>query len=178
MALSSLMPCSATTLEKPPQTPPGVFEVPIHSRVGIGYVHCDYFGGEMSEMYHERRQPLSPRTPVERVYTANGPVYVPITSDVQPCQPIRRETMRVIRRQVLTADGRAGIEVVEEHDVVYGPPRVQEGREPDLVRTCLAGIVAFLVVCVAFTAFGGGAQSMALIPAYWGAVAALWWALA
>jgi hypothetical protein len=104
-------------------------------------------------------------------------VYVPIASEVQACQPIRRETMRVIRRHVQTADGRSGIEVTEEHDIMYAPPRPHARREHDAVRTGLAGVVAFLTVCIVFTAFGGGEQSAALIPVYWGAWGTLWWAL-
>jgi hypothetical protein len=133
----------------------------------------------VSEIYHERQQPLlGPRTPVQRFYTPEGPVYVPVASELQACQPIRRETMRVIRRTVQTADGRTGIEVTEEHDVIYGPPRAHASREHDAIRTGLAGVVAFLIVCLGFSMLGGGDQSPALIPLYWVAFVALWWALA
>jgi hypothetical protein len=132
----------------------------------------------VSEIYHERRQPLiGPRTPVERVVTATRLLYVPVESELQACQPIRRETMRVTRRHLRTADGREGLEVTEEHDVVYGPPRSNVRRDPDAVRIGLAGIVAFLIICIAFTMFGGGEQSMALIPVYWTAFGTLWWSL-
>lgn len=132
----------------------------------------------MSEIYHERRQPLvGPRTPVERVYTATGPVYVPVASELQECQPIRRETMRVTRRNVRMPDGREGIEITEEHDVMYGPPRPRTRGESDAVRIGLAGIVSFLIVCIVFSMFGGGNQSALLLPAYWGGFIALWGAL-
>ncbi len=132
----------------------------------------------MSELFHQRQDPLiGPRTPVQRVYTAHGAVYVPISSEIQEHQPIRRETKRVIRRQVQTTDGRAGIEITEEHDVVYAPPGARSVREHGAKGIALAGVVSFIAICIAFTMFGGSSQSYLTMPLYWAGFGALWWAL-
>lgn len=132
----------------------------------------------MGDLFYERQPPLiGPRTPVQRVYTAQGPVYVPIASELQEAQPIRRETKRVIRRQVETSDGRAGVEITEEHDVVYGPARPQAQREHDVVRIGLAGVVSVIAISIVFTMLGGASQSYATAPLYWVGVLALWWSL-
>lgn len=132
----------------------------------------------MNEIYQDGCQPFfGASMPVQRVHTAAGPVYVPVSSELHASQPIRREITRVIRRQVQTEDGRFGIELTEERDIVYAPARASLRREHDPVRVGLAGIVAFLAVCILFTMLGGGDQSAGLIPLYWGGFFTLWWAL-
>lgn len=130
----------------------------------------------MPDIHSQRQQPVV-GIPVQRFYTADGPVYVPADSEIRTSQPIRRETVRVTRRRVETLDGRAGFEIIEEHDVVYGTPRACVPSTPDPTRVGLAGFTAFVVICLAFTALGGGEQSPGMIPVWWGAFAGLWWAL-
>lgn len=129
----------------------------------------------MTEIHTQRQQSMV-GTPVQRFYTMDGPVYVP-AGEFPASQPIRRETVRVTRRRVETLDGHAGVEIIEEHDVVYGAPRGCVPRTSDPIRSGLAGFAAFVVVCLVFTALGGGEQGPGMIPVWWGAFAGLWWAL-
>lgn len=129
----------------------------------------------MGERYDQREAPiLGQRTRVEKQYTATGPIYVPVESDIEQPQEIRRETKRRIRRHVLTDDGRQGIEETEEHDVEYGPAHPQQR----VAGGCATGFTAFIIICLVFTALGGSDQSMATIPLYWLGFAGLWWWLA
>jgi hypothetical protein len=125
----------------------------------------------VSEIYYEGQQPLvGSRTPLARVY-------VPTATEIKSYQPVRRERTRITRRHIQLADGREGLEITEERDVTYAPPLAHGQRKADPVRGGLAGIVAFLTICIVFTGLGGGDQSLALIPIYWGAFGALWWGL-
>jgi hypothetical protein len=129
----------------------------------------------MGEQFDQREKPiLGSRVRVEKQYTASGPIYVPVESEIQAPQEIVRETKRVIRRHVLTDDGRQGIEEREEHSVEYGPAHPQQRS----AGGCATGFTAFVVTCIAFTALGGSDQSMAAIPLYWAGFFGLWWWLA
>lgn len=124
--------------------------------------------------YDHRDHPLiGARTPVVRVYTPHGAVYVPTTSEITQPQPIERETRRSISRRILTADGRQGIETTEEHDVVYGAPIPAQapGRRNPVI---LAGIVAFILVSIAYTMLAGAEPSPAALPLYWIAFVCSW----
>ncbi|HST60517.1 MAG TPA: hypothetical protein VLK84_17585 [Longimicrobium sp.] len=128
----------------------------------------------MGEKFDQREAPiLGSRVRVEKQYTPSGPVYVPVESELQAPQEIVRETKRVIRRHILSPDGRTGVEETEEVDVEYAPAREQGGRVRGM-NGFAAGFTAFIVVCLAFSAMGGSDQSPALIPMYWIGFAALW----
>jgi hypothetical protein len=133
----------------------------------------------VAQIYSHGEQPLvHPRTPVQLVYTAQGPVYVPIALHTEECQPIKAETRRVIRRQLHTPDGRTGVEITEEHDVTYAPPRRRGRTQSDAVRVTLAAVVSFIAVSIAFTMFGGAtSEGFAALPVYWVSVGVLWWSL-
>ena len=133
----------------------------------------------VAQIYSHGEQPLlRPRNPVQMVYTAQGPVYVPIASETGECQPVKAETRRVIHRQVHTPDGRTGVEITEEHDVTYAPPRRHGRTQSDQVRVTLAAVVSFIAVSIAFTMFGGAtSEGFASLPLYWVSFGALWWSL-
>jgi hypothetical protein len=113
-------------------------------------------------------------TQVRSVHAATGSAYLPLASEISDFQPVERETWRTIRRHVRSVEGHAGIELVEEHDVFYAASSSPAPQEPDFVRVCLAGVVAFIAICLLFTMLGGGAQSLALIPVYWCGFFMLW----
>jgi hypothetical protein len=128
----------------------------------------------MGDKFDQREQPiLGSRVRVEKQYTATGPVYVPVESEIQAPQEVVHETKRIVRRHILTADGRTGVEETEEHSVEYAPARDVGGRGGG-INGFAAGVVAFIVVCLAFSAMGGSDQSPVLVPLYWVAFAALW----
>lgn len=129
----------------------------------------------MSQLNHQIQQSrIGSRAPATVVYTPTGEVYLHAEAEL-PAQPIARETRRTTQRRVWTADGRAGLEITDEHDVVYAPPLDQRRPRSDVKRTVLAGVVAFIATSLAFTMLGGGEQGPALIPFYWIAFGALWW---
>jgi hypothetical protein len=111
------------------------------------------------------------------IYPADG-FGVPVASGFQQGQPVRRETRRIIRREVHADDGRSGVELTEELEIHYAAPRAPQRQEADPVRAALAGIVSFIGICLMFTALGGSSQSMASMPVYWLAFFFLWWLLA
>lgn len=127
----------------------------------------------MSEIRDVQPQ-VSSWTQVRSVHAATEPVYRPLVSEIPGFQAVERETRRTIRRHVRSAEGHAGIELVEEHDVFYAASPSPAPQESDFVRVCLAGFAAFILVCIIFTMFGGGAQSPGLIPVYWLGFFMLW----
>jgi hypothetical protein len=109
---------------------------------------------------------------------ADGAVHLGFHSTHQSSQPMRRETRRLIRREVQTNDGRLGVELTQEHTIHYAEPRNESHQETDLVRTMLAGVVSFIGMCLVFSALGGSAQSFGSLPFYLALFFFAWWLLA
>jgi hypothetical protein len=116
--------------------------------------------------HHERPSPL-----ITRGFTSLGP-----SAGIQQSRPITHATWRTTQRKIWCADGREGIEFVEEHHLVYGRPDPRNHH--DTVRSALAAVVSFIGVAIVFTAAGGGEQSFAWAPVYWLAFLGLWASLA
>lgn len=112
----------------------------------------------MHEIYDQRQRPILP-----------GAAEAP--------REIRRETRRLIRRRIWDADGREGLEEREEHAVEYARSR-PAGAARRAVGVASAGFAAFILTCLIFAFMGGGDQTPALLPVYWGGFFGLWWWIA
>ncbi|MBB4635639.1 hypothetical protein [Longimicrobium terrae] len=129
----------------------------------------------MADRFDRQQHPLSAApTCCGCTAAAAGLTYVSGSAGEQGAQTIQEETRRRVRRKIMDPCGREGIELIEEHHLVYVQPSAPSPREPDAVRSGLAAIVAFILIALAFTAAGGNQQSFALAPVYLGGFLLLW----
>lgn len=118
------------------------------------------------------------QTPGEAISPIPAAIHVGRAGDPAEPPAVKRERWKLIQRRVWAVDGREGLELIEEREVVYAPAQGGRPSATDPVRIALAGTVAFIIVALTFTAAGGSDQSFALAPFYWGFFCFLWWLLA